>query len=236
MVRTAALSEIGALVGDPGRANMLLALLNGRALTAQELAGHAGVTPQTASVHLAKLLAAGLIVMERQGRHRHHRIASAQVARMLETMAQVAAADSVLLRSGRVRLNPKDLALRAARTCYDHLAGKLGVALADSMVSRQFIEFDLDGAVVTTAGKTFLREFGIDTDAAARGNRAFCRPCQDWSERRPHLAGVVGAEIMHKGFALGWVRRLEGTRAVTVTPAGQQGFPQVFGVSHDSWT
>jgi DNA-binding transcriptional ArsR family regulator len=208
--------------------------LNGRALTAQELAAHAGVSPQTASVHLARLMGAGLISMERRGRHHYHRLASAQVAAMLEAMAQVAAGDSHSVGSRPVRLNPKDLALRAARTCYDHLAGKLGVALATSMTSRQFVDFDLDGGALTSPGEKFLREFGIDIDASARSNRIFCRLCQDWSERQPHLAGAVGAEIMRRGFALGWIRRIEGTRAVTVTPAGQQGFRRVFDVSHHS--
>lgn len=234
MLRITALSEIGALVGDPGRANMLLALLNGRALTAQELATHAGVTPQTASVHLAKLLSAGLISMERQGRQHYHRLASAQVATMLEAMAQVAVADPSLARPGRS--NPKDLGLRSARTCYDHLAGRLGVAVADSMVIRRYVAFDHDGGAVTPAGKRFLHGFGIDVQASARSNRPFCRPCQDWSENRPHLAGTLGAEIMRKSFSLGWIRRLEGSRAVAVTPAGQQGFRRVFEISPDRWT
>jgi DNA-binding transcriptional ArsR family regulator len=230
MVRTAALAEIGALVGDPGRANMLAALLNGRALTAKELADHAGVTPQTASGHLAKLLAAGLISMEQQGRHHYHRLASPEVAAMLESMMQVAAEPPAHGRKP-VRVGPRDAALRAARTCYDHLAGRLGVALSDSLIRRDLVEFEPDGGAVTPAGKAFLADFGIDIDAPSRSSRVFCRPCLDWSERRPHLAGALGAEIMNRSFSLGWIRRLEGTRAVAVTPSGQQGFRRLFEIS-----
>jgi DNA-binding transcriptional ArsR family regulator len=223
-MRTAALAEIGALVGDPGRANMLAALIDGRALTARELADHAGVTPQTASGHLARLVTAGLIKVEPQGRHRYHRLASAEVAAMLESMMQIANAAP----SRPIRLGPKDEALRAARSCYDHLAGRLGVALADALVARRFIDLDADGGAVTDAGRTFLTEFGVDASAPSCGRRPFCKPCLDWSERRPHLAGVLGAQLLDRSLALGWVRRLEGTRALSITPKGRQGFVRDF--------
>ena len=228
MVNTANLAEIGALVGDPGRANMLVALIDGRALTARELAEQAGVTPQTASGHLAKLAAGNLIVVEQQGRHRFHRLASADVARMLESMMQAA----VLGARGAkpVRTGPRDEALRAARTCYDHLAGRLGVGLADSMTARDLIRLDVDGGLVTTEGRQFLQTFGIDVEHAAHGKRVFCRPCLDWSERRSHLAGAIGAQLMDRCFELGWIRRQAGTRAVAVTPGGQHGFRRMFGM------
>ncbi len=227
-MKMGALAEIGALVGDPGRANMLFALADGRALTARELADQAGVTPQTASGHLSRLVTAGLIRVEPQGRHRYHRLASAEVAAMLEAMMQVASAGQPLK---PLRLGPRDEAMRTARSCYDHMAGRLGVALADSLVARRFVALDGDGGEVTRAGEKFLSAFGLDPAAPTRGRRPFCRPCLDWSERRPHLAGQLGAQLLDRTLELGWIRRLKDTRALAITPKGQQGFRKTFEVS-----
>ena len=229
MVDSRVLARVGAMVGDPGRAGMLAALLDGRALTAAELAAHAGVSPQTASGHLGKLVDTGLIVMRRQGRHRYHSLASPEVAAMLESMSQL-----VALRAGDtprppLRVGPRDAALRAARTCYDHLAGRLAVALAEAMADRRHIVMDRDGGIVTPRGERFLREIGIDIEPAS-SRRRFCRTCLDWSERRLHLAGAVGAAILRRSFELHWLRRREGTRALAVTAGGEAGFRRVFGV------
>ena len=201
----------------------------------------AGVTAQTASGHLAQLTGAGPLAMERQGRHPYHRLASPAVAYMLESIMSVAAAgatDAGLVRVARV--GPRDLALRHARTCYDHLAGQLAVAIADSMTERGQIELSPDGGALTDAGTSFLRGLGVDLDAAytrtARrtGGRVFCRPCLDWSERRPHIAGVLGAALCTACFAQGWMRRIEGTRADAVTPVGRLVLDRAFGLQLSS--
>lgn len=239
MLNTASLAETASLVGDLARAGMLMALMDGRALTAGELARVAGVTPQTASGHLARLTDAGLLVMERQGRHRYHRLASPTVARMVESLMSVAAdlGSRRDARSRRPATGPRDAALRYARTCYDHLAGRLAVTFADRMVERGQIELSGDDGVLTADGAAFLRQLGMDLDVArARASnrgpgRMFCRPCLDWSERRPHIAGALGAALCEYFIAQNWIRRAAGTRAVTVTPVGQLALGQAFEIT-----
>src|ERR1700687_5066183 len=170
MDSTAMLAEIAALAGDPARAGMLHALMDGRALTASELARTAGITPQTASGHLARLTTAGLLAVEKQGRHRYHRLASPAVAQMIESIMQVAAAAEASRRP--VRVGPRDAALRTARTCYDHLAGRLGVAVPDAMVAGGHVELGSDAGLVTDAGMALLSGIGIDlADIIARRGR-----------------------------------------------------------------
>jgi DNA-binding transcriptional ArsR family regulator len=220
------MAEIGALVGDPGRANILCALLGGRALTATELAFAAGVSPQTASGHLGKLLTARLLVLAKQGRHRYYRLAGAHVAQMLESIMNVAI-------DGPPRFQPRsrlDETMRRARTCYDHFAGLLGVGLADSLVARDFIVLGDEAGVVTPAGAEFLAGFGVDLSAARARRRVFCRPCLDWTERRPHLGGAVGAALANRCFELNWIERVRDSRALTITPAGRAGLGEVFGL------
>ena len=232
MVSNATFARIAALAGDPARAGMLHALMDGRALTASELAGVAGITAQTASSHLARMTEVGLLTVEKQGRHRYHRLASPDVAHMMETIMQVASTLEPSQR--RLTVGPRDAALRAARTCYDHLAGRLGVALADAMVAAGYAELGSDGGIVTDTGIGFLGRIGIDVEAllAGRGKRAtrvLCRPCLDWSERRPHLAGAVGAALCTHSLDKKWVRRLSDTRAVEITPKGWRVFREEFG-------
>ena len=221
------LSQVAALIGDPARANMLTCLMDGRSLTAGELAYAARVTPQTASGHLTKLVDAGVLApARRQGRHRYHRLASLQVAAMLESIMVVAGTAPPGPRLSTWRGGE---ALRSARTCYDHLAGRLGVRIADALQASGHLTLNEDGGEVTASGMAFLRSFGVDVDA--RRGRPFCRPCLDWSERRHHVAGRVGAALACRCFDLGWVARLSGGRAVSVTEDGRQGFSEHFGIT-----
>jgi len=219
-------AEIAALVGDPARANMLDALLDGRALTAGELAFVARVAAPTASGHLGKLTEAGLLGVVKQGRHRYYRLASPRVAKMLESIMEVASIEGAPRYRPR---SPKDDALRLARTCYDHLAGRLGVALADTLVARGQVVLAEDGGEVTEAGLSFLRALGVSPEGGHR-RRVFCRPCLDFTERRPHLAGLLGAALATHCFERGWITRLSDSRAVAVTPRGHEGLARLFGV------
>jgi DNA-binding transcriptional ArsR family regulator len=216
-------AAIASLVGDPARANILYALLDGRAFTAGELAYAAHVTPQTASGHLAKLAAARLIIMSRQGRHRYYHLAGPHVAGMLEGIMAVAAISPPRCRAVSIEEH-----MRNARMCYDHVAGRLGVGLTDWLHKHEHVEFSDDGGALTTAGEGFLREFGVDIENARRSRRIFCRPCMDWSERRPHLAGAVGAALASRLLALGWIARVRDGRALLITPSGRRNLEQTF--------
>jgi DNA-binding transcriptional ArsR family regulator len=229
------IAEIGALVGEPARAAMLAALMDGRALTATELALVSQVTPQTASSHLARLASAGLLAVTKQGRHRYHRLASPAVARMLEGIMQIASADEAQPRRAVV-VGPRDAAMRLARTCYDHLAGRLGVAIAEAMVERGLIEFEDDGGQLTDRGVRFLRNLDIvlpEPTNARRATRPMCRPCLDWSERRYHVAGRVGAAICAHFLEESWIRRLKDVRALEITPKGRLQLRKDFHVTLD---
>lgn len=223
------LAEVAGLIGDVARANILSALMDGRALTAGELAWHAGVSPQTTSGHLAKLALARLVAVERQGRHRYHRLATPEVARAVEALMAVAAAGPPRHRP----TGPRDEAMRAARTCYDHLAGRLGTSLADSLRERGHVVIADEGgdgaAVVTEPGRRFLAD-GLGIELAVAGRRPLCRTCLDWSERRPHLAGRLGAALRQRCLDLGWIEAAKHSRAVAITPAGRRGFGELFGI------
>ncbi|WP_298243260.1 helix-turn-helix transcriptional regulator [uncultured Bradyrhizobium sp.] len=227
MVAAANMVEVAALVGDTARATMLAALMGGQALTASELASRARISKSTASGHLGKLVNARLLDVTQKRRNRYYRIASPLVARMLEGIKAVAAIEVPQ------RYQPRSIGddrLRFARTCYDHLAGHLGVAIADALVAEGHIVLAEDGGEVTVSGMNFLSAFGAALGPKAGGRRIFCRPCLDWSERRYHVAGHVGAEIHRCCLERGWLRRDRDSRIVRVTPAGQVGLRKAFGI------
>ena len=222
------MAEIAALVGDPARANMLTALLGGQSLTASDLAWHAGVTPQTASGHLARMATAQLVTVTALGRHRYYKLASPKVAQMLETIYQVAGDQP----QPRRRLpSYVDTAMREARTCYDHLAGELGVAVAEALVAERYLVLGDEAGVVTRRGRGFFGDFGIDLGAIGQQRRCFCRICIDLTERRPHVAGGLGAAFCTRCFTLGWIARVKDSRAVAVTRKGATGFRERLGIT-----
>ena len=223
--------EVAALVGDTARAAMLAALMGGQALTASELAALARISRSTASGHLAKLTGARLLSVTQKRRNRYYRVASPLVARMLESIKAVAALETPARYQPR---SAQDDALRLARTCYDHLAGRLGVAIADALARKKYVVLSEEGGTVTPAGARLFTKFGVALAAKSGGRRIFCRACLDWSERRYHVAGFVGAEIQRRCLELGWLTRLRDSRAVRLTPAGRRGLRDMFGVDMDS--
>ncbi|MER8896085.1 winged helix-turn-helix domain-containing protein [Mesorhizobium sp. M0676] len=231
------IARIGSLVGDPARANMLNALMGGTALTASELALEAGVSLPTASSHLSKLMEGGLLTLASQGRHRYYGLAGPQVAGMIEAITGVAEA----VGPKRVRPGPRDGAMRVARVCYDHLAGEQAVAMLDRLVARGILLRDdkeirlgeirpgqiRPGEIrLGPSAASYFSALGIDVGAKPR--RPVCRACLDWSVRRSHLAGTLGAAILDKILSEKWARREKDSRAVVFSPPGKQAFEQVF--------
>ncbi|MFN3475463.1 MAG: ArsR/SmtB family transcription factor [Blastomonas sp.] len=212
---------MAALIGDPARANILVALMDGRALTVTELAQIAGVMVQTASGHLAKLSDAAMIVTEKQGRHRYVRLSGPDIAHVLEGLMGLAQ------RTGAVpaRPGPRDAELRTARTCYDHLAGERGVELFDLLLQRNLIEMS-DRLSVTAAGRAFFIDLGLDMRALDARRRPLCRACLDWSERRHHLGGALGAEIFAMFIERRWAVRKQG-RVVELSPSAMEAFTRM---------
>ena len=223
----AALASLAALLADRTRVEICLALLDGRAWTAGELARHAGVTASTASGHLDRLIAGGLLAEERAGRHRYVRLADPDVAQLLEDL--VVRLDPAPGPVASLRAANRSAALARARTCYDHLAGQLGVAIADALTRRGYLH-QKHGFALTDAGVDWLTgTLGVDAGALHRTRRPVARGCLDWTERRPHLAGSAGREICQRLLDRRWVERLSGTRAVQVTPAGRAALADMFG-------
>ena len=216
----------GAMIGVPARSNMMAALMDGRAQTASELAFVAGVTPQTASSHLAKLTEAGLLAVERQGRHRYYRLASPAVAEAMEPLTHLTPNQRV---PERRRAHARRVGeLRQARMCYDHLAGRLGVALTDSLLKRRYLRRVETDFRLGPKGRAFLEELGVDVADAEGQRRHFARCCLDWSERRPHLGGALGAALAARLVAAKWLRRERRSRKVLVTPSGATALDEAF--------
>lgn len=227
MIEGPYIAEAAALIGDPSRATMLSALMDGRALTATELAFASGITPQTASGHLAKLSDAKLISVEKQGRHRYYRLANEHVAQVLESLAVLAVHGAPRHRP----TGPRDDAMKLARTCYDHLAGRLGVALTRSLVERGVLNESAKSFEITQSGRRDLAAFGLNLEAIEKSRRAHASRCLDWSERTPHLGGALGAALLGEIESRKWISRKKGSRAVGITPLGRAELEKNFGIS-----
>lgn len=225
--RATELARLASLVADETRASCLLALLDGRAWTASELARHAGVAASTLSEHLGKLVAGGLLTEERQGRHRYVRLADVRVAQLVEELASHVAPGSVV-RPRNLRESSAGSAMARGRTCYDHLAGRLGIAVTDALTSRELLRQDT-GFALTEAGVRWFGAVGIPLDR--KGRRPLARACLDWTERRPHLAGVAGAAFCRHALDAGWCVRIGSERAVKVTAAGEKALAESLGIS-----
>lgn len=214
------ISRIAALMGDPARSNMLLALMDGRALTASELAAQAGITRQTASSHLAQLLAAQLLARDVQGRHHYYRLKGPDVAHTIEALLGLAQRGD----GARTRTGPKDPALRKARICYDHLAGELGVWLFDQMAAKSWFNQQKNSLSISTSGWKGLALIGITQKDLPATRRPECKTCLDWSMRRHHLAGTMGQILLNKFIALKWAKRTPETRIIVFSKAGEIAF------------
>jgi DNA-binding transcriptional ArsR family regulator len=218
------IARIAALIGDHARAEILTALVTGQALTATELAQVAGVTKQTVSTHLAKLLDARLLAAESQGRHRYFRLADRDVAALLENLMGVAYRAGAM----RVRPGPREPELRKARVCYDHLAGELGVLVYDGLEQRRLLQVRDGTPQVTRRGEQFFLDMGIDLSELTGERRPLCRACLDWSMRRHHLAGALGAAILKRCYDAGWAKRVKSSRVVSFSAGGERALRERF--------
>jgi DNA-binding transcriptional ArsR family regulator len=230
-MNTNQIARIASLIGEPARAAMLLELMYGRALTANELAGAGHVSPPTASRHLAQMVEAGLMQVEQRGRHRYHRLASAEVAKTLEGLMQMAAGTAATPQR-TVRPGPRDESMRMARMCYDHIAGRLGLAIAERLQADGAIEFDDEHGRVTPLGESVMRRWGVALESDRR-KPIPCRPCLDWSERKPHVAGRLGSIICNHCLDQGWLTRTAGARALTISVSGAVALRDLLGL--EAW-
>lgn len=219
-----AIANVAALIGDPTRANILTALMAGKALTVSELAQEAGVTLQTTSAHLSKLFDGGMVAARKQGRHKYFELASPKVAETIEALMGLAADSGHL----RTRTGPRDEALCAARRCYNHLAGSAGVQLYESMVWRGFLSIDASGLSLSPDGRAFAADLAINVDRLSAGRTPLCRECLDWSERKTHLAGSLGRALLDHMIEDKWVIHNPKSRVMTFTARGERLFAGTF--------
>ncbi|URJ37023.1 winged helix-turn-helix domain-containing protein [Paenibacillus polymyxa] len=217
---------IASLVSEPSRAAILTALLDGRFHTASELAHMAGIKPQTASFHLAKMTEAQVITVEKQGRHRYYGIQDPEVAQVMESLLSIA--PPVPIKS--LKQASENEAIRLARTCYDHVAGHLGVQIMSFFMQKGILSEDQDGLHITQQGEIFFADFQINLKNTRQKRRSFSHKCLDWSERRHHLAGALGSALLDRLFELHWVEHLPTTRAIRITAEGKRGFKEVFSI------
>ena len=226
MISRYRLAEIAALFGDPSRAGIVTSLQDGRARPAGELARLVGVTPATASGHLARLVEGGVLRVEPRGRHRYYRIAGPGVADALETLGQLLSPKVASPANGV----PEPLA--QARMCYDHVAGRLGVGITEALLERRLLQWREQSFALSTAGRRWFERNGVDVGALERGRRPLLRGCLDWTERREHLGGALGAALAMHLLERDWIRRERGTRALLVTREGRAGLSRTLGVRH----
>ncbi len=217
------MASIGALIGSPARAAILAILFDGRALTATELAQAANVSAPTTSEHLSKLVTGGLIVCEKHGRHRYYKIAGSEVAEALEPLVHLVRDRPVPARS----MSPETKAIRKARLCYDHIAGHLGVLITSALVDRGYLVPTEHNYDLSDAGEAFFTDLGIDIPETKSKRRLFAPQCLDWSERKPHFAGALGAAFTDHAFKLNWIKRAKRRRIIEVTPKGRQAFSEI---------
>jgi DNA-binding transcriptional ArsR family regulator len=224
------LEHVAGLIGDPARAAMLVGLLGGRPLTAGELSMIAGVSAQNASGHLNKLRQANLISIKVQGRHRYYRLANPDVAHALESLAAISSRPRFIGRE-----SPELSQIRISRTCYDHLAGRVATEITAALLREGCLKANDRDFAITSGGKFFLARLGIETAALQNQRRALARRCLDWTERKPHISGALGAALLLRFRELTWIAPIRNSRAVRITAAGQEQIAKQFGLKLDSF-
>lgn len=211
------IKRISILIGDPVRSVILWTLLDNRAYTATELANIAETSPQNISIHLSKLIKADLLTVESQGRHKYYKLLNPEIATVIEGIA------SLIPQNRRKNVIDNNSGVKYCRTCYDHLAGKIGVEITEKLIEHEYIALDNKTFVVTEKGELFFASLGIDLEALKKQRRFFAKPCLDWSERKHHFSGSLAAAFLNKMLELNWIRRIENSRAVLITASGEKG-------------